>query len=139
MSLMAPAGQAVAQAWQAPQSRVERRVRFERHVRKHRDQPEARPEPGIDEKVVAAEPAQSRRPPDVLVREVGPLPLPIDDLRGRDGQRPEALLLDVVGDEQGAAVEEEVHLPIMVEVDRGRMVMDVVEDGVAQALPQRDG
>src|SRR4030042_2323106 len=35
----------------------ERRVRFERHVREHRDQPEARPELGVDEEVVAPEPS----------------------------------------------------------------------------------
>ena len=48
-------------------------------------------------------------------------------------------LLDKVGDEKRSAVEEEVHLPVVVKVDRRRAVLDVLENGVAQPLAQRDG
>ncbi len=125
-----PAGSAVA---------VERRVRLERHVREDRDQAEARAELRVDEKVVAPEPAEPGRPADVLVRDVGALPLPIDDLGGGDGKRGEASFLDAAGDEEGSPVQEGVRLPVVVEVERGRVVEDIVEDGAAQRFPERDG
>jgi len=130
-------GPGAGAAWAAVAG--ERGARLERHVREDRDQPETGPEPGIDEEVVTAEPAEARRPPDVLVRDVGPLPFPVDDLRGGDGQRREAPLLDEVRDEERSPVEEKVHLPVVMEVEGGRMVADVFEDGVAQPLAERHG
>ena len=55
------------------------------------------------------------------------------------GSDREAQLLDAVGDEERAPVEEIVDLPVMVEIDRGRTVEDVLEDPVAQLLSERYG
>ena len=118
---------------------VERRRRLERHVREDRDQPEARSVFRIDQEVVAAEPAQAGGQSDVLVGDMGPLALPVDDLRGGDGQGAEALFLKGVGHEERAPVEEGVRLPVVVEIERGRAVADVVEDGAGEGLPERDG
>jgi len=105
-------------------------------IGEHRHQPDSRAEPGCDKKIVAAYPAQAGKMRNGLVRDVGPLVLPIDDLGGRDGKRIESEILEERREEECAAVKEEIRLPIMMEVEGRRLVLDVLENAVVSRFPR---
>ena len=70
---------------------------------------------------------------------MGPLVLPVDDLGGRDGKRIEPEILEEGREEECAAVKEEIRLPIMMKVERRRLVLDVLENAVRQPFSQSQG
>ena len=70
---------------------------------------------------------------------VGPLVFPIDDLGRGHGEGLKAEILNKGGQKEGAAVEEEIRLPIMMKVERRRLVLDVLENAVRQPFSQSQG
>ena len=72
------------------------------------------------------------------MRDMGELVRPVHDLGGGDGQGLEARLGDPGGDEQGPAVEEEIELAVVVEVEGRRPVVDILKNRAQDAHPQRN-
>jgi hypothetical protein len=123
-----------------PAGKSPRRSRgFERRVRQDRDQTDAGAELRRDEEVVAADPAQAGQPGDGFMWDVGPLVLPIDDLGRRHGKGLEAEVLEEGRKQERAAVEEEIRLAVMMEVEGSRLVLDILENAVRQPFRQGQG
>ncbi len=120
----------------APAIAAQGLVRLQRQVGKDGDQAELRAIFGMDQKVVAADPAQPGQPADLLMGEMRLLFIPIDNLRGGDRQGSGAPILNEISEDEGSAVEEEVELAIMMKVERSRVVFDIVKNGPEHPPPQ---
>jgi len=122
----------------APAAEGKRRGDFERHVGQDSDQAESGPVFGVNEKVVPADPAQSRKPADRFMGDLAALAFPIDDLGGRDRERSMAQVLNEGGEQERPPVQEGVQLPVMMKIERGGGVPDILENGVEKAAAQRN-
>lgn len=107
---------------------------FKRHVGKDSGQPKLGPKFRMDEKVVAANPAQPGQKAHFFMGEMGLLVLPIHNLRRRDRKRPETPISDEYGQEEGCPVKKKVELAVVMEIEGCRMVVDIGEDCVQDPL-----
>ena len=96
------------------------------------------PESLGDKKIVPADPADSCRLRPVFVREMASLALPIDKLGGRDGNRPKSEVLNGAVENKTDRVEKDVDPLIVLEIERGRSIFDIVQDGIGEMVTQRD-
>ena len=122
----------------APAAEGKRRGDLERHVGQDGNKPESGPVIGVNEKIVPTDPAKSRQPADRFVGDLAALAFPIDGLGGRDRERSMAQVLDEGGEQEGAPVQEGVQLPVMMKIERGGAVSDILENGVEKAAAQRN-
>jgi len=73
------------------------------------------------------------------MRYMRPLVFPIDDLGSGNGEGLKTEILNMVGEKKSPPVQEEIELPVVVKIERGRLGLDILENGVRKPLPQSYG
>ncbi len=111
---------------------------LEREISQDGDQPDARSALRRDKEVISPDPPEAGFNGHGLMRNVGSLVLPIDDLRSRDGQSSESPILNMIGHQESRSIEEVVHLAVMMEIKGGRLIPEIFEDGIRKAFGQSD-
>ena len=135
---MAPAGQTVIQARHEPQSSDEgeliRRGRF------GQDGQKTNPcsIPFADQKVVPTDPSDPCGLCHMLMGEMPSLILPVDELGSGNGHGLISEVLNGIGQDEPDGIEKNVDPLIMLKIERGRSVFNVVQDGIREMVPDRN-
>jgi hypothetical protein len=96
------------------------------------------PEGFRDEEIVPADPSQPGSPGHVLVGKMASLILPVHKLRGRNRYGLIPKVLNGCVDNQSNGVQEDVDSLIVVEVERGRLVLNPIHNGLRKVVPDGD-
>ncbi len=109
-------------------------IGLHREICQYRHKTKSGSEFWIDKKIIAADPTQAGQQSYLLMRNMGCLFFPIDDLGSRNWERIGAELLKIRGQKKSSPVEEKIELPIVMKIERSRLILDIFQDGVRYSL-----
>jgi hypothetical protein len=72
------------------------------------------------------------------MREMPPLILPVDELRSGDGHGPISEILNGMGQDEPEGIEKNVDPLIVLKIERGRFVFNVLQDAIREVVPDRN-
>jgi hypothetical protein len=94
--------------------------------------------PLADQKVVPTDPSDPCGLSHVFMGEMPSLILPVDELRSGNGRGPISEILNGMGQDEPEGIEKNVDPLIVLKIERGRFVFNVIQDGIREVVPDRN-